>query len=200
MSLNNKTHSQFELFPLKNQDSGAPSARPRQPINDLTLSVENIIVVCIVLMMSFVLFFSFGVERGRRIASADGQTPAQAAKQQPDRPFVVEAGQTAAVAADAKELASDKEETAEKQEIIQVPIERELTDEQLFTIQVASFKLKSHAEKEAENLGKMGTETFVLPKGSYSIVCVGKFAERAKADQFSRTLKSKYRDLLVRRL
>ena len=31
-----------------------------------TLSLENIIVLCIIFVMSLVLFFSFGVEKGRR--------------------------------------------------------------------------------------------------------------------------------------
>ena len=199
MSNTNKAYSQFELFPVKSQDSAGTPGRIRSPINDLTLSVENIIVVCIVLMMAFILLFSFGVERGRRIASAS-QGPVKANEGEIAKPFVREATETIEVKIDPKELVSENEEAVEDREIIQVPIEKQLTEEQLFTVQVASFKTKSHAQKEAESLGKMGTETFVLPKGSYTIVCVGKFAERAKADKFSRTLKSKYRDLLVRRL
>jgi len=41
---------------------------------------------------------------------------------------------------------------------------------------------------------------FVLPKGSYSIVCVGKFILKNDAARYSRKLKKKYNDCLVRRL
>jgi hypothetical protein len=73
--------------------------------------------------------------------------------------------------------------------------------EDLYTIQVASFKLGSkYADKEMSNLKSSGHETFILPKGNFSIVCIGKFKGKAEAQQFSKKLKSKYNDCLVRRL
>ena len=87
--------------------------------------------------------------------------------------------------------------------VIEIQPPREKTDEQdsLFTIQVASFKLKKSAQIEADRLIKSGIEdAFVLPKGSYSIVCVGKFSLMAEAKRFSNRLKKRYNDCLVRRL
>ena len=69
-----------------------------------------------------------------------------------------------------------------------------------FTIQVASFKQQKNAQKEAENLKKVGYETFVVSKGTHAIVCVGRFLEKAEALSFSQKLQNKYGETLVRRL
>ena len=57
-------HTQIELFPFLTGRAHSRIARPRYLLKDLTLSVENTIVLCIVFVMAVVLFFSFGVERG----------------------------------------------------------------------------------------------------------------------------------------
>ena len=59
-----RRYSQFELFPDTQGKSAEPSGRASL-IKDLTLSLENIIVLCILLLMFMVLSFSFGVERGK---------------------------------------------------------------------------------------------------------------------------------------
>ena len=76
----------------------------------------------------------------------------------------------------------------------------ELVDDKKYTIQVASFKTDLNANKEADSLKGKGFETSVLRKGSYSIVCVGKFQRKEEAKQFSRKLRNRYKDCLVRRL
>ena len=63
------TNSQFEFFP-KTAVVLQDQIRPRFLLKDLSLSLENIIVFCIMLVMVIVLFFSFGVEHGKRLAMA----------------------------------------------------------------------------------------------------------------------------------
>ena len=63
-------HTQIELFPFLAGRAHSRIARPRYLLKDLTLSVENTIVLCIVFVMAVVLFFSFGVERGSRSSRA----------------------------------------------------------------------------------------------------------------------------------
>src|SRR3989338_11190754 len=59
-------YTQFELFP--NATVNASELRQRRYLlKDLTLSVEHIIVSTIVFVMVTVLFFSFGVEKGKRM-------------------------------------------------------------------------------------------------------------------------------------
>src|SRR6185295_7761413 len=189
MNINGQHHSQFELFPKKNDHYATETYKSRPQIKDLTLSVENIIVLCIILVMTCVLFFSFGVERGRHLVSNANQEAAPAATEATSAeevavsataPAAVEvsaAGSAQTVAPTASPAGAQTatgEATADR-EIIQVPVERVLTDADFFTIQVASYKYESAAQREAKRLSESGYEIFVLAKGTYSIVCVGKF-------------------------
>ena len=69
-----------------------------------------------------------------------------------------------------------------------------------YTVQVASYKGEKYAQKEASLLKQKGYDILVLPKGAFSIVCVGKFKEKEEAKNFSQKLKKQYKDCLVRSL
>lgn len=198
MSHNFFKQSQFELFPREKDDKSQIQPGNSLKLKDLTLSVENIILLSIVFVMGCVLFFSFGVERGKRLAKRSQTTEKTVEYSQVETPVVpvVEEPQ-AKVEIDPL----DAVEEDEVREVIEVPKVEEIEIPQnLFTIQVASFKLEKNAREEAESLKKRGFEGYVLPKGSYSIVCVGKFSDRSKAKQFATKLKGRYNDYLVRRL
>ena len=72
MNINRKKQSQFELFPGASKSS-PETGRPAYLTKDLTLSLENIIVLCIIFVMSLVLFFSFGVEKGKWVANISNE-------------------------------------------------------------------------------------------------------------------------------
>ncbi|MBI5415966.1 MAG: SPOR domain-containing protein [Candidatus Omnitrophica bacterium] len=202
--------TQFELFPFL-QGRPAALARPRYLLKDLTLSIENIIVLSIIFIMTMVLFFSFGVERGKRVVrssliqAANGGEPRQgrAAAAGPERQAepraVVETNvKTPKVDMAQKAVATQGSPVSPAKPDVQPSPQKKETG--VFTIQVASFKDKGLARKEANLLQEKGYKIFVLPKGSHSIVCVGKFTLRDEARQFSNNLKSRYNDCLVRRL
>ena len=71
MNINRKRQSQFELFPGASKNK-PETGKPAYLTKDLTLSLENTIVLCIIFVMSLVLFFSFGVEKGRRVQNISG--------------------------------------------------------------------------------------------------------------------------------
>ena len=205
MNINPKRQSQFELFPRPSKSSSGGFRTPRLT-KDLTLSLENSIVLCIIFVMALVLFFSFGVERGKRIAlrsdtdSEEGKiihTVRDDNAQKPEQPVPV-AGQEERVVFPV----NVPEEIREEQDpAVKPPLEKNQEQEKLFTIQVASFKLEKYANQEADRLRKSGhSDTFVMPKGDYSIVCVGKFMQRDEAKKFSSKLRKRYNDCLVRRL
>lgn len=206
MHIHHKRQSQFELFPRIPADSG-PAAGLSPRIKDLTLSLENIIVLSIISVMVLVFFFSLGVEKGKRAvrgqshAASDGADLVRmaegAAGEQPAGPSVqTQQGEEVVFPVDAPQDVVEETEPA-----FQPPLEKKDEQEKLFTIQVASFKLEKNAKQEADRLKSIGhDEIFVVPKGSYSIVCVGKFAQQGEAKKFSRRLKSRYHDCLVRRL
>jgi cell division septation protein DedD len=198
MNINPKRQSQFELFPGASRND-PETGRAARLIKDLTLSLENIIVLSIVFVMVLVLFFSFGVERGRRTAlrsplsvQADLVKPVVAVPRRPSLPVIEE---TVVLPVEIPE-----EVTTESEEVVHPSLDMKNEQEKLFTIQVASFKLEKNAKEEADRLKGAGHDTFVIPKGGHSIVCVGKFIQMDEARKFSNRLKNRYNDCLVRRL
>ncbi len=200
MNINRKKQSQFELFPGTSKSS-PEMGKQAHLTKDLTLSLENIIVLCIIFVMSLVLFFSFGVEKGKWVAGASYESRlAKENEKIASNPAGSDAkakqGERVVFPVDIPEdLIKDSDPDSGK------PLR--INDEQgdLFTIQVASFKLRKNAQREADRLKGNGHEdAFVLPKGSYTIVCVGKFSQKADAEKFSSKLPSRYNDSLVRRL
>ncbi len=215
----NSPYTQFELFP--NATVKASELRQRRYLlKDLTLSVEHIIVSTIVFVMVTVLFFSFGVEKGKRmvrvsILEAAGISRTVEAVSPETRGVVSSrflAGRGEAQAAPAVTISPQ----AEKEDMLRSPKggleppeaspkmeaqpQKKDAQEDIFTIQVASFNSPQSAQKEAMLLKQKGYDILVLPKGKHSIVCVGKFGQQNEAKAFSNKLKNRYNDCLVRRL
>ena len=200
MNISRKKQSQFELFPGASKSS-PETGRPSHLTKDLTLSMENIIVLCIVFVMSLVLFFSFGVEKGKWAADTSNddrlvQSNEKVASDPVGTDVNAQQGERVVFPVDIPEGLIEGSDPA-----VGEPLRIDDEQENLFTIQVASFKLRKNAQREADRLRDNGHEdAFVLPKGSYTIVCVGKFSQRAEAKKFSSRLPSRYNDSLVRRL
>ena len=204
--------SQIELFP---SDLTGPAliGKPRQALKDLTVSPENMIVWAIVLVMVFVLAFSSGVERGKKAPSV-ALTEEKINFEDKGQNAIIVPSATAtdkvkakdkSVVSKASSIVSEKNVKEEKaspkkdSKVLKVKESKELAQGS-YTVQVASFKVKDRATQEAKQLEKIGHQIFVLSKGSYSIVCVGKFEQKEQADKLSKKLKGRYRDLVLRRL
>lgn len=202
MSINPNSQSQFEFFPgpSKNESHESPARNPFA-FRGLTLSLDNLVVLCIIFIICLVVFFSFGVERGKRLAAEqlkidpialDKVIKQKDALQEP----VVEQVHKISIEQEPKPASAAVPKEEDKREVLELDIQ----EENLYTIQVASFKLEKNAKKEADTLKGKGHETFVVPKGSYSIVCVGKFPEKMQAKTYTDKLDRRYKDYLIRRL
>lgn len=205
MNINFRRQSQFELFP--GPSGKVPVNDRRGPLTkDLTLSLENIIVLCIIFVVSVVIFFSFGVEKGKRVARLESNPPVAFKVQQNEVDIAVapEPVKSDSVADSQKMLIPVNIQVPPievKETDITVPADTAGPIDNLFTIQVASFKREENAQKEADRLKGVGhQDSFVIAKGSHSIVCVGKFDKMDEAKKFSSKLKKRYNDCLVRRL
>jgi hypothetical protein len=69
-----------------------------------------------------------------------------------------------------------------------------------YTIQLASYKTKAFAQKEAELLKKKGFSPQVISKGNYTILCVGKFPDKQTAQSLLVQLTKRYQGCHLRRL
>ncbi len=183
-----KQQTQFEFFPKVIDDQSRPKFQ--LALKDLTLSPERIIVISIFAVMVIVFSFALGLEKGKRIAALSlnqqgigarakfTEVPAKGHLQPKASTQTAPSGRTPV-------------NNAAPQPLMVKPS---------YTIQVASFKSSKNAYDEAKTLEQKGYQTLVLPKGSYSIVCVGKFVEETQAKQFVNKLKNKYKDCVIRRL
>lgn len=205
MVMNKNSPSQFELFPASSEK--IPQIEKRNfSFNSITLSTDNIIIIFIGLILAGVLFYSYGVESGKNVVLATGEGQVEKKAVQKQKNDVLLHSADSSVTATSKNVESKQKPESDgikvNEQIIEMPIplDNQLVIDEGYTIQVASFKLEKNAKEEAGKIKDLGHESFVLPKGNYSIVCVGRFIERNKARAFSNRLKGKYNDCLVRRL
>jgi cell division septation protein DedD len=208
MNINYK-QSQFELFP-GSPGSCDEATRPRYLFTHLTLSLENLVVAGIVSLVVLIVAYSFGVEKGKLVAEDFGHQErgaATAVSVNNRQPTALEEKQPSARQAPAEtvlepvrmiaEVTAGSDASRTAAEAVQKVAEN-ISGK--YTIQVASFRKEKHAREEADVLKQKGYEILVLPKGDYSIVCVGKFENKDEAKSFSKKLKQQYKDFLIRRL
>lgn len=211
MDISHKDQCQFELFPASHGQAHAWGKFPNVYKN-LTLPLENIIFLSIVLIMLIVLSFSFGVERGKNLVKNTVPVktvvqPAQAVQRTPAPNTVngvrpINSGVNSGNLPMKTNLIPNQKpvQPTPVRAVIQQPVIEQKIIVSPYTIQVASFAQEKYAKEEAKKLQIHGLETFVLNKGKYSIVCIGKFGAKEETKGILRRLKGTYKDLIVRRL
>ncbi len=202
MNINYK-QPQFELFPgSSGVDNDA--SRPRLFLANLTLTIENLVVLSILGIMLAVFAYSLGVERGKHVMTA------QLMDKVPAKPLVAQApvvqtqsaavvkipvqqpqATVASVAGSARTLQPQSAVVVEQKTLTADPAFK-------YTVQVASYADKKFARKAALDLDKKGFKTIVMQKGKYAILCVGKFNQKNEAKVIIAKLKPQYKDCLVR--
>lgn len=208
-----KKQSQFELFP------GSPEATPHKEgshfsFHPWTLTFENVVVASVVFLMSLIIAFAFGVEQGKGVQVAQVSGRAVLAETVPERtqvsaPQQVEGvpimsaavhpmGVSKTVTAEivGEDLTKEEQKEAEPEK----SIDKAASLDTIHTIQVASFKQKERADREAGTLIQKKLDAFVVKKGTHYIVCVGKYNERSQANGILKNLRKTYKDCLIRSL
>jgi len=170
--------SQLELFAQAKRHSQGKMDTPNTFWNYIR-NYERVILVIIGFIITGVVSFSLGVEKGKRLAVLKSEAYLDMAKS------------THSINKQALK------NTAQKQDISKSAPKG--TNRQ-YTVQVATFQTRTYAQKEAEVLRKKGFLPLVLPKGKYSILCVGNFSSQKTAKSLLSKLKQRYRDCFIRRL
>jgi septal ring-binding cell division protein DamX len=68
-----------------------------------------------------------------------------------------------------------------------------------FTVQVATYKNENFAQKEAMDFKLKGYQPFLIKKGGFWLVCVGKYGSMESAKGLFKKLPSQYRGSPIRR-
>jgi len=88
-----------------------------------------------------------------------------------------------------------------KQKVIKDSEAKELTTpRENYTIQVATYKSKTGAQKEIQLLKNKGFQTMVFSKDDRLQLCVGQFVKKEEAQVSLKELKKRYEDCFIRRL
>lgn len=177
---------QLELFSQANDFGSSKAVLPRNSFMRRLRNYEKGLLVTIGFITIAIISFSLGVEKGRKMASSTTLLE-RAALPMREEPV---AG------------------VLERQEPVPVKPDSQYAETQVlakkaqYTIQLASYKTKSYAQKEAELLKKKGLAPVVLTKGNYVVVCVGNFADRVAAESLLSELKKqkRYTGCLIRRI
>lgn len=189
---------QSELFELSSSRVSEDAARLKPTFierTSFTLRLDQTISLVIVLMVFYVLTFTWGVERGKRLI-LEGQTvkPSAAAAETvviPERP-VVKAGAGVPVSADVPVSISELPRpvaavnTAPKSEMNKLgnkPVGK-------YTIQYVTYVTQSAADREVRRIAKLGHSSFVVPTGKHFLVCIEAFQTRQEASKLLKQLKA----------
>ncbi|MDP8293010.1 MAG: SPOR domain-containing protein [Candidatus Orphnella occulta] len=188
--MDEKRQVQKELF----EEFGSPEKR-RYPKNlfenksnrTITLLYEHIAFIIIGIIVLSIIVFSLGVERGKSVRLKRVSLAAEN-KKDIDNIVLSKADKDA-------EVAVIEEEKA----LLPLP---EYEEEPLpaYTVQVASYASESFAKGRVDKLISEGYEAFALHKGSYYIMCIGRFRDKEDAVSEMKRLRKQYSDCLLRKI
>lgn len=140
--------------------------------NRLSLSYENLIFLAIGFVMCSIIFFSFGVEKGRQDVNGIKVLKYKSIKERAGNAIV---------------NGSAQQETIKKS-----------SSKSGYIIQLAVFKDSNSAEKEHNSLVKKGYKAGIKKSGDYYQLYVGDFAEKKEAKKLLKGLQVKYKDCYIK--
>ncbi len=189
--MENQDFSQLELF-LQSKDSAQKRINAANPFLKYIKAYERTILTIIGFIITGVISFSMGVEKGKALANVKSVSTIDLAlnKQAP-----IELKQQIQAMPVKIEKAPAPQNNATKAPTIQEYIQN-------YTIQIASYNSESYANKEAEKFKKKGIPATVLSKGKYKVLCVGRFSNKEAAQALLSELKKNknYAGCYLRRL
>ncbi|MDD5238565.1 MAG: SPOR domain-containing protein [Candidatus Omnitrophica bacterium] len=198
IKMEGQTNSQLELFSKTAAYGDSARGASNKPFLAFIWNYEKTILTIIGIIFISIISFSLGVEKGKKISASKNNSFFDIASnqlQEKNKPI--------------EKQASSQIKVLEQKEQGQFLVARKigitndlssLTQKQGFTIQLASFKTKALAQKEAGALEKKGFSTLILTKGKYMVLCVGKFPKKETAQSSLSELRKRYKDCYIRRL
>ena len=173
--MNRYRHSQLELFSsskgISKVDSGLSSSFLKRMWGH-----EKIILIIIGFLITGIVSFSLGVEKGKRLAMLSDSV------RETSQPVVQK----------------QRSVTEPPKAVNEAPKVKEPAG--AYTIQVASYQGKQHAQKEMTILKQKGLLPLILSEKGLTVLCVGNFQSKEMAKSLLSELKKRYRDCYVRRL
>ena len=175
----------FELSSPKVTEEAAPLKPTFIERTSFNLRLDQAIGLVIVLLVFYVLAFSWGVERGKRL-SFETRVAVQPAAVAVEVATPSEA--RTASAAKVKEAVS--QETPLLVSELPKPVATVSKLAGKYTIQYVTYITQSAADREVQRIAKLGHSSFVIPSGKHFQVCIEAFQTRQEASQLLKLLKA----------
>ncbi|MCM8797480.1 MAG: SPOR domain-containing protein [Candidatus Omnitrophica bacterium] len=151
-------------------------------------SHEKTVFLIILFVVNAIIFFTLGVERGKRINPITSSGITQGGINTDSRVIINKPIPTDTPEQDRVIV---KKDTTIKEALWQ--------NKQYYAIQLASYKTNVYAQKEADNLKKKGFNAKVIQKGKYSVLYVGPFPDKETAHPVLSELKKRYEGCYITR-
>lgn len=155
----------------------------------ITLRLDQAIGLTLVLLVIYVLTFSWGVEKGKK--SSIGSQVIRSVPAEVSSPGVSQTA-VASVAKIPSVIMGD--ESVPKEVPITVaelpkPVAKVAKPDGKFTIQHVTYITQSAADREIQKLAQRGYSSFVIPSGKHLQVCIAAFQSRQDASQVLKQLR-----------
>jgi hypothetical protein len=179
-----RKHIQLELFTSHKKEESQRRSLQSYLIEKI-VSYERKIILGICFIAVFIVAYSLGIEKGKRISIAEKEKKGD---------FSIRRSEKSLSNSEITNSQSDNQNNK------QVETKEKEIDFKGYTIQVASFKTRASAEREKANLEKKGYKVYIFSKNQYLIVCVGLFKDKEMAKLNQKKLRRFYNDCLIRKL
>jgi len=193
--MNNQNSSQLELF---SHSLGYSESKGRLTSYFLRRIwvYEKVILFTIGFIITAVIAFSLGVEKGKTLAVLNSDARFDIAKRrQPN----AEAARPKYISTQEQPLLERKNQTPVPKSETAAPL-KSRDNLQNYTIQLASYKSRTYAQKEADTLKKKGLSPLIVSKGGYAVLYVGSFRDKENAKALLSELGKQYRGCFIRRI
>ena len=188
-------YSQLELFSQANKHSASRHIASESFLSRIR-AYEKIIFILMGFMITAIVAFSLGVEKGRKIAALRQEARFDTAnKKQP----VTQAAVVNTLAKSPQAAPVIKPQGLTQKPVEAAPV-KPVDSLQNYAIQLASYKNRSSAQKELDLLNKKGFSALMMTKGAYTVLYVGKFSDKETAKAKLSELEKRYHGCFIRRI
>ncbi|MBN2119461.1 MAG: SPOR domain-containing protein [Candidatus Omnitrophica bacterium] len=179
-------------------------AETKKEKRKIAISLDKLYLTCVLLVISLIVCFSLGIEKGKRINAAkapeSGFEPSTEISLKPIESRKIIDNTTKP--ADTPKKVIPKTASTQKEPLKKLEEEESPTKKPnlYYSIQVASYNRADIAQAEAERLKNKGFGPVIIKKGKYIALCVGRFEAYSEAKTLAKSLKTYYSDCFVRKL
>ena len=179
---------QFSEEPKKRERLPSLRKSPRPIL--INTSLEQVILLVIMLILTGCLVFFLGVIRGKALyRKSGGVLTSRTAPPPPASPAVF-----------SRQLATTRPPPPVKTSPqTNAPVTAAADLSKPYTIQLVTYKKRELAEREVSALRRAGYFAAIIPSGDYYQVCVGQYGAKEEAKKDLKAFGARYKDCFLRR-